>query len=85
MGMYELAAIHLGGQPPALDEARVAIDAMAAVVKILQGRLGENEPVLRDALQQLQVVYVQLAGAAREGASDPATTSDDDETDDDDE
>ncbi len=74
MGLYELAAIHLGGQPPALDEAKVAIDAMTAVVGALPGRLGANEPVLREALQQLQLAYVQLSNP--EGGLE--TTEDDD-------
>jgi hypothetical protein len=62
MGLYELAAIHLSTQPPNLGEGRVAIDAMAGVVEGLEGRLGENEPVLRDALAQLRLAFVQLQG-----------------------
>ena len=64
MGLYELAAIHLSAQPPAFGEAQVAIDGMTAIVEGLQGRLGENEPTLRDALSQLRMAYVQLKGAA---------------------
>ncbi len=64
MGMYELGAIHLSAQPPAIEQARVAIDAMAAVVQALPGRLGENEQVLRDALQQIQLAFVQLSSEA---------------------
>ena len=67
MGLYELAAIHLSNQPPNLPEGRVAIDAMAGVVEGLEGRLGENEPVLRDALAQLRLAFVQLQAAAGEG------------------
>ena len=67
MGLYELAAIHLSSQPPNFAEAQVAIDAMAAVVDSLQGRLGENEQTLVDALAQLRMAYVQLHGAATEG------------------
>lgn len=67
MGLYELAAIHLSDQPPNLTEARVAIDAMAGVVERLGGRLGENEPVLLDALAQLRLAFVQLQGAATSG------------------
>lgn len=74
MGLYELAAIHLGGEPPALDEAKVAIDAMTAIVGALPGRLGANEPVLREALQQLQLAFVQLSNP--EGGLE--TTEDDD-------
>jgi hypothetical protein len=67
MGLYELAAIHLSSQPPDLAEGRVAIDAMAGVVEALEGRLGENEPVLRDALAQLRLAFVQLQGSTTEG------------------
>lgn len=61
MGLYELAAIHLGAG--SLEESTVAIDAMTAVVGALEGRLGENEPVLREALQQLQLAFVQVSEA----------------------
>jgi hypothetical protein len=64
MGLYELAAIHLSSQPPDFVEAQVAIDAMAAIVDALHGRLGENEPTLVEALAQLRMAYVQLHGAA---------------------
>lgn len=64
MGLYELAAIHLSAEPANLDEGRVAIDAMAGIVESLEGRLGENEPVLRDALAQLRLAFVQLQGVA---------------------
>jgi hypothetical protein len=67
MGLYELAAIHLSNQPAGLDEARVAIDAMGGVVESLEGRLGENERVLRDALAQLRLAFVQLQAAAGQG------------------
>jgi hypothetical protein len=69
MGMYELAAIHLSSQPPNFKEAQSAIDAMAAIVERLKGRLGENEPTLVDALAQLRLAYVQLQGAASEDAA----------------
>ena len=64
MGLYELAAIHLSSQPPAFSEAQVAIDGMSAIIDALEGRLGENEPTLKDALSQLKMAYVQLKGAA---------------------
>lgn len=67
MGLYELAAIHLSNQPPNLAEARVAIDAMGAVVDALEERLGDNEAVLRDALAQIRLAFVQLQAAAGEG------------------
>jgi len=60
MGIYELAAIHLSSQPPEVDEAKVAIDAMAAILSSLENRLGQNEAVLKDALSQIQMAFVQI-------------------------
>jgi hypothetical protein len=71
-GLFELGAIHLSGQPPRLDEARLAIDAMAALVEGLAGRLGEAEPSLRDALAQIRLAYVQIGGAANASSSPDA-------------
>ena len=77
MGFYELAALHLSQEPPSLTEATIAIDAMAAVLDGLQGRLGEAEPTLRDARAQLQMAFVQLKAnaedaGAKAGDSSPA-------------
>ena len=58
MGLYELGAIHLTADPPRQDAARLAIDAMGALVEGLGGRLGESEPTLREALQSLRMAYV---------------------------
>jgi hypothetical protein len=69
MGFYELAAIHLSQSPPNLAEARVAIDAMGAVVEGLAGRLGVNEPTLKDALGQIRLAFVQLTGSPDQTAS----------------
>jgi hypothetical protein len=60
MGIYELGAIHLQQEPPHFAEATIAIDALRAVIEGLEGRLGEHEPTLREALQQLQMAFVQL-------------------------
>ncbi len=59
MGLYELGAIHLTAEPPDQAAARLAIDAMGALVEGLVGRLGDSEPTLREALQSLRMVYVQ--------------------------
>lgn len=64
-GIFELATIYLSNQPPMLFEARLAIDALGALIDGLQGRLGEAEPSLRQALAQLRMAYVQLEGAQR--------------------
>lgn len=64
MGLFELGAIHLGQRPPNLPEARVAIDAMGAVLDALAGRLGDDEATLRSALDQIRLAYVQLQSQA---------------------
>jgi len=66
MGLFELGAIHLSRHPPALDEASVAIDAMAAVIEVVGDRLGPNAAVLRDALAQIQLAFVQVRSQAEE-------------------
>ncbi len=67
-GLFELAAVYLSQQPPHLPKARLAIDALGAVVEGLAGRLGEAESSLRDGLSQLRLAYVQIDGAQRAGA-----------------
>ncbi|MGH9095650.1 MAG: DUF1844 domain-containing protein [Acidimicrobiales bacterium] len=67
-GLFELAAIHLSLQPPQLDEARLAIDALAALVEGLAGRLGEAEAQLTDGLSQLRLAFVQVRGASESGS-----------------
>src|SRR3954467_9062233 len=61
IGLFQLAAIHLDQDPANLDDARLAIDALAALVEGLQGRLGDEEEALREALAQLQLAYVEVA------------------------
>jgi hypothetical protein len=61
IGLFQLAAIHLDQETPNLDDARLAIDALAALVNGLEGRLGEEEQTLRDALGQLQLAFVEVS------------------------
>ena len=63
IGLYELAAIHLGQAPPNFDAASLAIDAMGAMLDGVAGRLGEVEPTLRDAIAQIRLAFVQLKAA----------------------
>jgi hypothetical protein len=67
-GLFELAAVYLSQQPPLLNQARLAIDALASLVDGLEGRLGEAEDQLKDGLGQLRLAYVQIDGAQRAGA-----------------
>ena len=65
-GLYELAALHLQQQPPNLLEAKLAIDAMAALMEGVAGRLGEHEAELKAALTQIQLGFVQVQSAYAE-------------------
>lgn len=62
--LFEVAALHLSLQPPQLAQATVAIDAMAALVDALAGRLGEHEGPLREGLSQIRMAFVQIQKAA---------------------
>jgi hypothetical protein len=59
---YEVAALHLSQPEPRLDDARIAIDALAAVVDALGARLGEAETPLRQAVHQLRLAFVEASG-----------------------
>ena len=66
-GLFELSAVYLSQQPPLLPQAQLAIDALGCLVDGLEGRLGEAEEQLKDALSQLRLAYVQIDGAQRAG------------------
>lgn len=72
MGMYELAAIHLSSRPADLGQASLAIDAVACLVEGLGDRLDEAD-TMRDALANIRMAFVQVAGAqgAAPGTSMP--------------
>ncbi len=74
-GLFELAALHLGLQPPQLDQARLAIDALATLVEGLAGRLGEHEPQLKDGLAQLRLAFVQIQATQRPNGGQPGETA----------
>jgi hypothetical protein len=61
---YELAAVYLSQDVPRLDDAQAAIDAFAAVVDNLGSRLADAEEPLRQALNQIQLAYVEAAKQA---------------------
>jgi hypothetical protein len=74
LAFFELAALHLSLDPPQPAEAQLAIDALAAVVEGLAGRLGEEERHLKDALAQLRLAYVQIRAANLGAAPPPPST-----------
>lgn len=61
---YEVAALHLSEPEPKLEEARIAIDALAAVVEALGSRLGEAQTPLTQAVHQLRLAFVEASGGA---------------------
>jgi hypothetical protein len=72
---YEVAALHLSEPEPKLEEARVAIDALVAVVDKLGGRLGEAEAPLRQALNRIQLAFVERSSEVRAKAAGSASGS----------
>jgi hypothetical protein len=70
IGLFQLAVIHLDQPTPNFQSAQLAIDAMAGIVERLGARLGEEEAPLREALSQLQLVFVQRKSA---GGQPPAS------------
>jgi hypothetical protein len=68
IGLWQLAVLHLTpeeGEVIRLDEAGLAIDAMAALVEGLGDRLGESAEPLHDALAQLRMAFVQVSEHAQ--------------------
>lgn len=68
IGLWQLAVLHLGldrpGATPNLDEAKLAIDAMASLVEGLVDRLGDHAEPLKDALTNLRIAFVRLGDDA---------------------
>ncbi len=64
--IHELALVHLStaserGQV-AISQAELAIDALGGIVEALGDRLGAASVPLREALAQVRVAFVQIAG-----------------------
>lgn len=72
-GLFELAAIHLSAQPPNLTEARLAVDALGALVDGVGDRLGDVRGALADALAQIRLAFVQVSAAA--AGPDPSAST----------
>ena len=72
-GLFELAALHLSQQPPQLDKARLAIDALGLLVDGLGDRLGQHAGALTEGLSQLRLAFVRIAaaGPASDGQAVP--------------
>jgi hypothetical protein len=66
---FDVAGLYLSQSPPRTEDARLAIDALAAVVERLGSRLGDAEVPIRQALHQAQLAFVEAARST--GASAP--------------
>jgi hypothetical protein len=62
--LVQLAAVHLASTPPQLPEAQLTIDVIAAMLKAGGERLGEHVDLYRNALAEVQQVYVRAATTA---------------------
>jgi hypothetical protein len=60
VGLYELAAIHLGATPPDLAQAALSIDAVACLVEGLGDRVGGEYETMLDALSNIRLAFVQI-------------------------
>jgi hypothetical protein len=78
MGLYELAAIHLGGSPPDLKQSALAIDAVACLVEGLGDRLGPDAATMRDALANIRLAFVQIKSTLAVSESNGSDGSDGD-------
>jgi hypothetical protein len=78
IGLWELALLHLSaeeGAGPDLEEARLAIDGVAALVEGLEGRLGRHQEPLREALAQLRLAFVEISRRTESGDDEPGDQS----------
>lgn len=75
MRLFDLATIYLEDNPPAFSDASTVIEAFRAMSDALGDRLGDSEDTMREALGQLQMLFVQVkdAHAAQEanGSANP--------------
>jgi hypothetical protein len=67
---FDVAGLYLSQSPPRIEDARLAIDALAAVVESLGSRLGDAETPIRQALHQAQLAFVEAARSAGAAAKD---------------
>lgn len=63
IGLYELAFIHLRQDPPNLEAAKLAIDALGSIVDGVGERLGEYGGAMQNALTEIQMAYVKVNSA----------------------
>jgi len=70
IGLVELAALHLGQNPPNLADAQVAIDALGGMLGAVGPRMGENGPPLGQALNQMRMAFIEAKNATTPAGAD---------------
>ena len=50
------------------DQVRIAIEAVRALMPLVEGAAGPQAPAIREALSQMQLAYVRLGGEAPAGS-----------------
>lgn len=60
MRLFDLATIYLEADPPAFSDASTVIEAFRAMLDGLEERLGDSQGTMREALGQLQMLFVQV-------------------------
>jgi hypothetical protein len=61
--LLQLAALQLSSTPPNLPGAQLVIDTVAAMLQAGGERLGEHVELYRNALAEVQQLYVRAASA----------------------
>jgi len=69
--LAQWAAVHLASSPPDLVGAHLVIDVMAALLEAGGERLGANVSLYRNALAEIQQVYVRASQVASAAAASP--------------
>ncbi len=64
--LLQVAAVHLAQSPPRLESAQLVIDTLGAMLSAGGERLGEHVALYRNALAEVQQVFVRAAALANE-------------------
>jgi len=70
--LLQLAALQLSATPPNLADAQLVIDTIAAMLQVGGERLGEHVELYRNALAEVQQLYVRASIRPSDGPPDPA-------------
>lgn len=65
MRLFDLVTIYLEASPPGFAEAATVIEAYRGTLEAVEDRLGEHASMLREALGQAQMLFVQVKDATR--------------------